>query len=277
MQYKWVALSNTTIGILMASLDTNIVLIALPRSGRTSPTPPSSALSVWSDGHSELRRDRRGNMAARKKLYPELGKNLLNGPRGKPRPDATAMMRAKVPKPEEIPLLSMPLVRASMKIGSALKGAAAKWAFGGDAAEVAKGVVVSADHLEIVTTKPGTDEICGLMGSYVTLAPAQAEKRLPRDADVDVKMLPVYIRSHYAELTVDKVKVEVYGDLQYKVGEWDWGDPIDCEPEFVNIVGVNVPVLPLKLKSELDLGLGWFDRLELISDAFTRSQHRLTR
>jgi EmrB/QacA subfamily drug resistance transporter len=30
MQYKWVALSNTTIGILMASLDTNIVLIALP-------------------------------------------------------------------------------------------------------------------------------------------------------------------------------------------------------------------------------------------------------
>lgn len=30
MQYKWVALSNTTIGILMSSLDTNIVLIALP-------------------------------------------------------------------------------------------------------------------------------------------------------------------------------------------------------------------------------------------------------
>lgn len=30
MQYKWVALSNTTLGILMASLDTNIVLIALP-------------------------------------------------------------------------------------------------------------------------------------------------------------------------------------------------------------------------------------------------------
>ncbi len=30
MQYKWVALSNTTIGILMASLDTNILLIGLP-------------------------------------------------------------------------------------------------------------------------------------------------------------------------------------------------------------------------------------------------------
>jgi EmrB/QacA subfamily drug resistance transporter len=34
MQYKWVALSNTTIGTLMSSLDTNIVLIALPTIGR---------------------------------------------------------------------------------------------------------------------------------------------------------------------------------------------------------------------------------------------------
>ena len=30
MHYKWIALSNTTIGTLMASLDRNIVVIALP-------------------------------------------------------------------------------------------------------------------------------------------------------------------------------------------------------------------------------------------------------
>ena len=34
MEYKWVALSNTTLGTLMASLDTNIVLIALPTIAR---------------------------------------------------------------------------------------------------------------------------------------------------------------------------------------------------------------------------------------------------
>lgn len=34
MEYKWVALSNTTVGILMASLDINIVLIALPTIGK---------------------------------------------------------------------------------------------------------------------------------------------------------------------------------------------------------------------------------------------------
>ncbi|MEM3675427.1 MAG: MFS transporter [Thermoplasmataceae archaeon] len=34
MEYKWVALSNTTIGTLMSSIDTNIVLIALPTIAR---------------------------------------------------------------------------------------------------------------------------------------------------------------------------------------------------------------------------------------------------
>ena len=34
MQYKWIVLSNTTLGTLMASLDTNIVLIALPTISR---------------------------------------------------------------------------------------------------------------------------------------------------------------------------------------------------------------------------------------------------
>ncbi len=37
MDYKWVALSNTTLGVLMASLDINIVLIALPDIGKELP------------------------------------------------------------------------------------------------------------------------------------------------------------------------------------------------------------------------------------------------
>lgn len=37
MQYKWTVLSNTTLGTLMSSLDTNIVLIALPTIARNLP------------------------------------------------------------------------------------------------------------------------------------------------------------------------------------------------------------------------------------------------
>ena len=41
---------------------------------------------------------------------------------------------------------------------------------------------------------------------------------LTREADVEGKMLPVYVKGHYAELTVDGLKIEVNGDQQIKVG-----------------------------------------------------------
>ena len=44
LDYKWVALSNTTIGTLMSALDTNIVIIALPTIGRE--LPGTSILSL---------------------------------------------------------------------------------------------------------------------------------------------------------------------------------------------------------------------------------------
>ncbi len=46
-RYKWIALSTTTLGTLMAALDTNIVLIALPSIGRSLPgTSPFDILWI---------------------------------------------------------------------------------------------------------------------------------------------------------------------------------------------------------------------------------------
>lgn len=46
-QYKWVALSNTTVGVLMGSLDMNIVLIALPSiAGQLAGTTPLDVLWI---------------------------------------------------------------------------------------------------------------------------------------------------------------------------------------------------------------------------------------
>jgi hypothetical protein len=183
-------------------------------------------------------------------------------------------MGSKIPKPEEIVMLSQPVLKGIIKIGGALKDINAKWGVGGDAGEIMKGVNVQTEIIEILTTKEGAEEICKAMSQYLTLAPSPAEQKLGRDADVDGKMMPVFIKSNYAELTVDAVKVKVYGDEQIKVGEWEWGDPLDFQPDYVYVVGTKVPLVPLRLKSELDLGLGWLDRVELISDAVMRSQHR---
>ncbi len=198
---------------------------------------------------------------------------MLNIPGGNPRPDVP-IMGSKAPKPEEIVILTRPVLKAVIKVGDALKDARAKWGIGGEAGEIMQGVNVHTDIIEVLTTKEGTSEICQLMSEYQTLTLAVVEEKLERDADVDGKMLPVYIRSNYAELTVEGVKVKVYGDEQIKVGEWDWGDPLDFEPVFVYVVATKVPLVPLRLKSELDLGLGWLDRVELISDAVIRAQHR---
>jgi len=67
----------------------------------------------------------------------------------------------------------------------------------------------------------------------------------------------------------------VHGDLRIKVGEWEWGDPLDFEPEYVYVVGVKVPVVPLKLKTELYLGLGWMDRVRKINEAMARRHHKI--
>jgi len=50
-RYKWVALSNTTLGVLMATIDTSIMLIALPdvfRGIRIDPLlPGNSFYLLW--------------------------------------------------------------------------------------------------------------------------------------------------------------------------------------------------------------------------------------
>lgn len=198
---------------------------------------------------------------------------MLNIPGGRPLPDIP-MLGSKVPKPEEIVMLSQPVLKAVIKIGESLKDVHAKWAIGGDAGEIMHGVNVQADFIEILTTREGTKEICTIMAGYQTLSPAVVEQKLQREADVEGKMLPVYIKSNYAELTLNDVKVKILGDEQIKVAEWEWGDPLDFTPDEVYVIGTKVPLVPLRLMSELDLGLGWLDRVELISDAVIRSQHR---
>jgi len=200
-------------------------------------------------------------------------KSLVNIP-GRPNLDIP-VYDGKVPKPEDVSILSPVMLKTVVMLGGALKSMSAKWAIGGDSGEIIKGVHVKTDFVEILTTKEGCKEICELLAQDVTLPPADIERKLPREADVDAKMLPVYVKSHYAELTINNVKVEVHGDEQIKVGEWEWGDPLDFEPDYSYILRERIPIVPLRLKQELDLGLGWLDRLELIGVALASGQHHI--
>lgn len=200
-------------------------------------------------------------------------RTLVNIP-GRPNLDIP-VYEGKVPTPESVTVLNASLLKVVIRLGRELREFDGMWGIGGDAGEIIKGVHRKTDHIEVLTTREGTETICKLMSENVTLPPADAERKEQRDADVDGKMLPVYTRSHYAELTVDKVKVEIHGDEQIKVGEWEWGDPLFFEPDYSYIVTERIPIVPLRLKQELDLGLGWLDRLDAIGVAIASGQHHL--
>lgn len=163
----------------------------------------------------------------------------------------------------------------TIKVVDLLKDSSSKWAIAGNVAEVLSGVNVQPSHLEILTSKKGCDEISTKLEPYVTAKAAIIEKKLSRPAEVDLKHYPVSIRAYTSQFQIDETQLDVYGDLQIRVGEWQWGDPLDYQPDYVYTVGGKVPVVPLKLKNELYMGLGWEDRVRKIREAMIRRHHGL--
>ena len=198
---------------------------------------------------------------------------MLNLPNKRQGP-VISVIPSRVPTPDEVVIVPPQILKVATTVSNRLTpNVHAMWAFGGDIGEQLLGVNVNSDHLEILTTTSGCEEICEELSECVTLKPATAEKKLDREADVEGTMLPVHIKSHYAELTVDGVKIEVYGDKQIKVGEWEWGDPIFFNADYTYVSGGKLPLVPLSLNSELDIGLGWMDRVSKISDAVIQKHH----
>jgi hypothetical protein len=192
----------------------------------------------------------------------------------KAKPASPLVIESRIPKPEELVVLNKRLLDTTIFVGKALEDCPNKWAISGDVAEVISGVNVEPDRVTILTNKEGCVEISGRLAKYSIAPAAVVERRLEREASIGLKSYPVLIRSYMARFNIEGSELDVYGDLQIKVGEWDWGDPVDYEPDYVYVVGVKVPVVPLQLKSEIYGGLGWRDRATKIHEAVVRSRHK---
>jgi len=191
----------------------------------------------------------------------------------KPKPISLPHFESRIPKPEELVTLTKPLLDATIMIGKALTNCTNKWAIGGDVGEVISGVNVQPNRIAILTTREGCDEITRKLAKFQIEPSRIIERELERDAKVDLKLLKVRIKSYAARFDIEGSRLDVHGDLRIKVGDWDWGDSLDFEPDYVYVVGVKVPIVPLKMKSELYTGLGWMDRVSKIHEAVMRSRH----
>ena len=195
-------------------------------------------------------------------------------------PDKTKLLNiplieSRVPKPEELVVISQPILNATIKIGNLLKDLSENWGIGGDAGEIIGGVNVRPDHITIITTKKGCEEVSKRLKTFHVEGPRDFERQLERNAEIDSKTIPVRVKSYASQFNIEQQRVDVHGDLQIRVGDWDWGDPLDFEPEYVWVVGVKVPIVPLGLKTELYMGLGWMDRVKKINEAMARRHHKI--
>src|SRR5947199_1385656 len=191
----------------------------------------------------------------------------------KPKSTLLPQNQSRIPKPEKLVVLSKRLLDATVTIGEALKDCTNKWAIAGEVAEVISGVNVQPNYIAILSTKDGCDEVARKLAKYQVEPPRTVERELDREANVDLKLHKVRIKSYTSRFDIEGSLLDVHGNLQIKVGEWDWGDPLDFDPDYVYVLGVKMPIVPLKMKSELYSGLGWTDRAIKIHEDVMRSRH----
>ena len=185
------------------------------------------------------------------------------------------VFQSRIPTSEELVVLDKPLLDATIEVGNLLKDCHAKWALAGDIGEILNGVNVQPDHLTILTSFAGCEEISRKLEEFQVEASRYVETQIRRKAEIESKPMPITIKSYASQFNVNGQTLNVHGDLRIKVGDWDWGDPIDYEPEDVYVVGVKVPVVPLELKIQLYRGLGWYDRVSKIHGAMARRHHKV--
>ncbi len=151
------------------------------------------------------------------------------------------------------------------------------WIVSGDLAESLRVVDVQPNYIEIVSSKEDTERLFQAVQEFKPKQLSLQIQKLERNAVVDGKEYPVYIRSYYFDFDLDSVKVKVQGDLQFKVNDWDWGDVFEFTPEYVYVVGKKTAVVPLSIAYELYQYLGWVDRAEKLKQVIQRPQRVLKR
>ena len=140
-----------------------------------------------------------------------------------------------------------------------------RWIVSGDLAERLRLVKVDPDFIEIVSSRDGAEQIFQAVQEFEPQKVSFQTQRLSRDAVVGSEKYPVYARSHYFEFSINSVNVKVEGDLQFKVGDWEWGEIFDFNPEYVYVTGKKIAVTPLLIQYEFYQTLGCSDRAEKIA------------
>ena len=134
------------------------------------------------------------------------------------------------------------------------------WAVTGSLGFALQGMDVDVHDIDIQTDKAGAYEIERRFWQYVV-----------RNVEFSSSGK---IRSHFGELDIEGVKVEIMGDIQKRLPDGGWEAPIDIRSKmyFINYDGLSIPVFSLEYECGAYYKLGRKEKAEQIRRFLERRQ-----
>lgn len=138
------------------------------------------------------------------------------------------------------------------KIVGRLEDSPINWVVTGSLGMALQGIPVEVHDIDIQTDKGGVYEIEKCLAEYVVKPVRFSESGR--------------IRSHLGMLEIDGVKVEIMGDIQKRLGDQGWEEPVKVEhyKRWVEVGGMRIPVLSLEYEYRAYLKLGRVEKAEML-------------
>ena len=148
--------------------------------------------------------------------------------------------------------------RALSAIYDGLRRSEVIWAITGSLGFSIQGLHLGVDDIDIQTDASGAYEIEKVFAENIV--------REVRFSKSDT------IASHWGELNIDGVKVEIMGALQKKLPDGTWESPVDVgrHRKFVRFEGMKLPVLSLAYEEQAYRILGRTEQADRIREWLTR-------
>jgi hypothetical protein len=151
------------------------------------------------------------------------------------------------------------------KIYLRLKDCRSIWAITGSLGMTLQGMDLKVHDIDIQTDRGGAFEIEGKFSENIIdpVRYSQSER----------------IRSYLGKLGIDGIQVEIMGDIQKRIDEKTWEEPVQVEHhrKWVNIDGMQIPVLSLEYEYQAYLKLGRVERAEMLREWLQNQAEKMDR
>lgn len=139
-----------------------------------------------------------------------------------------------------------------MLLTEQMKGRKLVWALTGSASFVLQGMSVPVHDIDIQTDDKSAYAVAGLLREFIVKPVCFSTS--------------VAIRSHFGELNIHGVKVEIMGAVQKRLPDGGWEEPVDVNAMLKKVLymGVEIPVLPLEYECEAYRKLGRIEKADSI-------------